>query len=78
MEQEYIEKIKLLEQENELLKQKLSNYTNSPAYKKYYEANKDKINEKKRERAKVHYEKNKDIIRQKQKEYYEKTKKEKI
>ena len=38
-----IEKIKLLEQENELLKQKLSNYTNSPAYKKYYEANKDKI-----------------------------------
>lgn len=33
MDQKNIEKIKLLEQENELLKQKLSNYTNSPAYK---------------------------------------------
>jgi hypothetical protein len=78
MDQNNIEKIKLLEQENELLKQKLSNYTNSSSYKKYYEANKDKINEKKRERAKINYENNKELIRQKQKEYYEKTKKEKI
>ena len=69
--------IESLKKENEILKQKLSSYTNSSSYKKYYEANKDKINEKNKERAKLHYEKNKELIRQKQKEYYEKTKKEK-
>ena len=58
-EQEYIEKIKLLEQENELLKQRLSKYTNSPAYKKYYEANKEKINEKRKIYAKEYYQKKK-------------------
>jgi hypothetical protein len=51
--------IESLKQENEILKLKLSKYTNSPAYKKYYEANKEKINEKKRERAKIDYEKKK-------------------
>ena len=70
--------IESLKKENEILKQKLSSYTNSSSYKKYYEANKEKINEKKRERAKLNYEKNKELIRQQQKEYYEKTKKEKI
>ena len=69
--------IESLKKENEILKQRLSKYTNSPAYRKYYEANKEKINEKNKERAKLHYEKNKELIRQKQKEYYEKTKKEK-
>lgn len=59
MDQKYIEKIQLLEQENQLLKQRLSKYTNSPAYRKYYEANKEKINEKKRERSKIDYEKKK-------------------
>jgi len=53
MDQKYIEKIQLLEQENQLLKQRLSKYTNSPAYRKYYEANK------KRERSKIDYEKKK-------------------
>ncbi len=51
--------IESLKKENEILKQRLSKYTNSPAYRKYYEANKDKINEKKRERAKIDYEKKK-------------------
>lgn len=59
MDQNNIEKIQLLEQENQILKQRLSKYTNSPAYKKYYEANKEKINEKKRERSKIDYEKKK-------------------
>jgi len=59
MDKKYIEKIQLLEQENQLLKQRLSKYTNSPAYRKYYEANKEKINEKKRERSKIDYEKKK-------------------
>ena len=48
--------IESLKKENEKLKQKLSSYTNSSSYKKYYEANKDKINEKNKERAKLHYE----------------------
>ena len=72
------EKIKDLEKtnkeltiENELLKQRLSNYTNSASYKKYYEANKEMINEKKRERQKIYYQNNKEIIKQKQKEMYE-------
>ena len=51
--------IESLKKENEILKQRLSKYTNSPAYRKYYEANKEKINEKKRERAKIDYEKKK-------------------
>lgn len=66
------EENKQLKLENELLKQRLSKYTNSPAYKKYYEANKDVINEKKRERQKLYYQQNKEIIKQKQKEIYEK------
>jgi hypothetical protein len=62
------EENKNLKEENELLKQLL----NKPsAYKKYYEANKEKLNEKNKERAKIHYQQNKEIIRQKQKEYYE-------
>ena len=51
--------IESLKKENEILKQRLSKYTNSPAYRKYYEANKEKINEKKRERSKIDYEKKK-------------------
>ena len=64
--------IELLKKENEILKQKLS--TNSASDKKYYEANKEKINEKNRERSKLYYAKNKELIRQKQKAHYEKTK----
>ncbi len=68
MELNLEEQVKKLKEENELLKQQL----NKPsAYKKYYEANKEIINEKNKERAKIHYQQNKEIIRQKQKEYYE-------
>lgn len=52
-------KIKLLEEENEQLKQQLSKYTNPPSYKKYYEANKDKINEKRKIYSKEYYQKKK-------------------
>ena len=41
----------------------------------YYEKNKDVINEKNKERAKIHYQQNKELIRQKQKEYYQNKKK---
>jgi len=69
------EENKQLKLENELLKQRLSNYTNSSAYKKYYEANKDVINKKKRERQRNYYQQNKEVIKQKKKEYYENKKK---
>ncbi len=54
------EEIKRLKEENEQLKQRLKKYTNPPAYKKYYEANKDEINKKKRERARIAYQKKKE------------------
>jgi len=65
------EENKKLKEENELLKTRLSNYTNSESYKKYYEKNKDVINEKKRVRQKLYYQQNKEIIKKKQKEIYE-------
>lgn len=65
------EEVKKLKEENELLKQRLSNYTNPSCNKIYYEKNKDVINEKNKERAKIHYQQNKELIRQKQKEYYQ-------
>lgn len=49
------EEIEKLKQENEMLKQQLSKYTNPSSYKKYYEANKDKINEKRRAYAREYY-----------------------
>ena len=73
MEQEYIDKITLLEQEIVSLKLQLSKYTNPERYKIYYEKNKDKLNnEKKRNYAKEYYEKNKEAILQKQKDKYNK------
>ena len=69
------EEIKQLKLENEFLKQRLSSYTNSDSYRKYYEANKDVINEKKRERQKRYYQQNKEVIKQQKKEYYENKKK---
>ena len=72
------EEVKQLKLENELLKQRLNNYTNPSCNKIYYEKNKDKINQKKKETSKIYYQQNKDIIKQKQKEYYEKKKLEKI
>ena len=52
MELNLEEQVKKLKEENELLKQRLSNYTNPSCNKIYYEKNKEKINEKKSERAK--------------------------
>lgn len=62
---------KKLKEENELLKQRLSHYTNPSCNKIYYEKNKDVINEKKKERSKIYYQQNKESIKRKQKEYYE-------
>jgi hypothetical protein len=69
MELNLEEEVKKLKEENELLKQRLNNY--SASYKKYYESNKEIINEKKRERQKLYYQQNKELIKQKQKEIYE-------
>ena len=49
MELNLEEQVKKLKEENELLKQRLSNYTNPSCNKIYYESNKEIINEKKRE-----------------------------
>lgn len=55
--------IESLRKENEMLKQQLSKYTNPPSYKKYYEANKEKINEKRREYARDYYHKKKEELK---------------
>lgn len=60
--EELILKIESLEKENTILKQRLSKYTSSQSYKRYYEANKDVINEKKRERQKQAYQKKKEEL----------------
>ena len=53
------EENKQLKLENKLLKEQLNKYTNPERYKKYYEANKEKLNEKKRIYAKAYYHKKK-------------------
>ena len=53
------EENKQLKLENKLLKEQLSKYTNPERYKKYYEANREKLNEKQRIYAKKYYEKKK-------------------
>lgn len=55
--------IESLRKENEMLKQQLNKYTNPPSYKKYYEANKEKINEKRREYAREYYHKKKEELK---------------
>jgi TRAP-type mannitol/chloroaromatic compound transport system substrate-binding protein len=57
MDQNIIEKIKLLEHENEILKQQLNKYTNPLRTKQYKERNKDKIQEYQKEYQKKYYEK---------------------
>lgn len=54
-------KIQLLEEENLKLKLQLSKYTKPQSYKKYYEANKDKINEKRKIYSKEYYQKKKEL-----------------
>lgn len=53
------EEIKQLKLEIVSLKEQLSKYTNPDRYKKYYEANKQKINESRKEYLKEYYQKKK-------------------
>jgi predicted restriction endonuclease len=50
MEQDFLNKIKILEEENNKLKKQLENYDNSR--KSYYEKNKEIVNKKAKERLK--------------------------
>ena len=59
MDQNYIKKIQLLEQENQILKQQLSKYTNPLRTRQYQERNKDKIQEYQKEYQKKYYKKKK-------------------
>lgn len=61
MESEKDLKIKMLEEEIVQLKERLSKYTNPASYKKYYESNKEKINEKRRDYAREYYHKKKEL-----------------
>jgi cell division septum initiation protein DivIVA len=62
MEQELLNKIKLLEEENEKLKKQLENYNNSR--KSYYEKNKKIVNQKAKERLKKLSEENPDKLKE--------------
>jgi predicted restriction endonuclease len=62
MEQELLNKIKLLEEENEKLKKQLENYNNSR--KSYYEKNKEIVNQKAKERLKKLSEENPDKLKE--------------
>ena len=62
------DKIKLLEEENEILKEKLKNYTAPKRIKKFYENHKEEIKQKFREyKEKTNY--NTNIPKEKKKEY---------
>jgi hypothetical protein len=50
MEKQLLEKIRVLEEENEKLKKQLENYNNSRKY--YYEKNKEIVNQKAKDRLK--------------------------
>jgi hypothetical protein len=62
MEQELLNKIKLLEEENEKMKKQLENYNNSR--KSYYEKNKEIVNQKAKERLKKLSEENPDKLKE--------------
>lgn len=62
MEQELLNKIKILEEENEKLKKQLENYNNSR--KSYYEKNKEIVNQKAKERLKKIAEENPEKLRE--------------
>ena len=62
------EKIKLLEEENEILKEKLKNYTAPKRSKNFYENHKEEIKQKVRDyKEKTNY--NANIPKEKKKEY---------
>ena len=62
------DKIKLLEEENEILKEKLKNYTAPKRSKKFYENHKEEIKQKVREyKEKTNY--NTNVPKEKKKEY---------
>jgi len=62
MEQELLNKIKLLEDENEKLKKQLENYNNSR--KTYYEKNKEIVNQKAKDRLKKLSEENPEKLKE--------------
>lgn len=62
MEQELLNKIKILEEENEKLKKQLENYNNSR--KSYYEKNKEIVNQKAKDRLKKIAEENPEKLRE--------------
>ncbi len=62
MEQQLLDKIKLLEEENEKLKNQLENYNNSR--KSYYEKNKEIVNQKAKDRLKKLAEENPEKLKE--------------
>lgn len=62
MEQELLNKIKILEEENIQLKKKLENYNNSR--RSYYEKNKEAVNQKAKERLKKLLQENPDKLKE--------------
>jgi len=62
MEQQLLDKIKLLEEENEKLKNQLENYNNPR--KSYYEKNKEIVNQKAKDRLKKLSEENPDKLKE--------------
>ena len=62
MEQELLNKIKILEEENIQLKKKLENYNNSR--RSYYEKNKEAVNQKAKERLKKLSQENPDKLKE--------------
>jgi hypothetical protein len=62
MDQELLNKIKILEEENIQLKKKLENYNNSR--RSYYEKNKEVVNQKAKERLKKLSQENPDKLKE--------------
>ena len=62
MEQQLLDKIKILEQENERLKKQLENYNN--LRKSYYEKNKEIVNQKAKNRLKKLAEENPEKLKE--------------
>jgi len=68
------EEIKQLKQENTKLKEQLEKYTNSEGHKRYYEKNKEIVNEKAKERLKKLADENPDKLKEYRRRAYLKRK----
>ena len=62
MDQQILDKVKILEEENEKLKKQLENYNNSR--KSYYEKNKEIVNQKAKDRLKKIAEENPEKLKE--------------